>query len=620
MRVLLIDNYDSFTFNLATYVEEITGQAPTVVPNDQPIDETLFDAVILSPGPGHPGVAADFGTCAGIIERAQVPILGVCLGHQGIAVHHGATIELAPRPVHGEVHTIKHTGSAQFAGIPELFDAVRYHSMVATNLPDCLDVTATTSDGLVMAFQHKTLPQWGVQFHPESIGGQFGHEILRNFLNSARKFRWTISERIIDISVDPAAVFETLFADSEHAFWLDDATGISYLGDASGPQARVVAHKVGDSDFLAWLRDDLAANTVAPGAGFRLGWVGYLGYEMKAECGSTRHHRSDLPDAHLIFADRAIAVEATRVRLLALGDQSSWLDHTTYALENLHTPREATVGSVDLHVRDSKDDYLAKIARAQDLITRGESYEICLTTQLHGTTDSDPFSAYLALRAANPTSYGAFLRFGDVAILSSSPERFITIDSAGHVQSKPIKGTRPRGATLLEDEAIIKELRTNPKDRAENLMIVDLVRNDLARGATPTTVKTSRLFDVETYATVHQLVSTISAHLGESNAIDCVRAAFPGGSMTGAPKLRTMEIIDELESAPRGIYSGGLGYFSLDGSVDLSMVIRTLVMRKGHIEYGVGGAILALSNPEEEWEEIRVKTRPLLNLFGVEFP
>ena len=133
-------------------------------------------------------------------------------------------------------------------------------------------------------------------------------------------------------------------------------------------------------------------------------------------------------------------------------------------------------------------------------------------------------------------------------------------------------------------------------------------------------MKTEKLFDVETFATVHQLVSTVSAQLGEKNAIGCIRAAFPGGSMTGAPKLRTMEIIDALEAAPRGIYSGGLGYFSLDGSVDLSMVIRTLVLHAGHLEYGVGGAILALSDPAEEWEEIRIKSTPLLKLFGVEFP
>ncbi|ANE03617.1 aminodeoxychorismate synthase component I [Corynebacterium crudilactis] len=620
MRVLIIDNYDSFTFNLATYVEEITGQAPTVVRNDERIDETLFDAVILSPGPGHAGVAADFGICAGIIERALVPILGVCLGHQGIALAHGGTVGLAPRPVHGEASEITHSGAALFADIPTHFQAVRYHSMVATQIPDSITVTATSEDGLVMALEHKSLPQWGVQFHPESIGGQFGHQIIRNFLNLARNYTWEISEKTISLKVDPAAVFETLFANSTHAFWLDGATGTSYLGDASGPLSRIKTHHVGDDDFFTWLKDDLAANAVSPGQGFRLGWVGYLGYEMKAESGAAVHHKSSLPDAHFIFADRAIAVESDHVRLMAIGEQEQWFAETIEQLQALKAPRSPYAGEIDLKVRDSESDYLAKIRRAQELITHGESYEICLTTQLSGTTDADPLAAYLALRKANPTAYGAFLQLGDVVVLSSSPERFITIDAAGHVESKPIKGTRPRGHSAAEDQAIIAELRANPKDRAENLMIVDLVRNDLARGAQPSSVKTSKLFDVETYATVHQLVSTVSAELGHKNAIDCVRAAFPGGSMTGAPKLRTMEIIDELETGPRGIYSGGLGYFSLDGSVDLSMVIRTLVMHNNHVEYGVGGAILALSDPQAEWEEIRVKSRPLLNLFGAKFP
>lgn len=622
MRVLIIDNYDSFTFNLATYVEEVTGRTPTVVTNDQPVDETLFDAVIISPGPGHPGVPADFGSCRGVIERAAVPILGVCLGHQGISLSHGAEVSLAPVPVHGQVSAIKHDGSELFQGIPQRFGAVRYHSMIAEKLPETLEATAFTDDGLVMALRHRNLPQWGVQFHPESIGGQFGQEIIANFLDLARahSYRWEIREQIVQLTVDPAAVFETLFADSEHAFWLDDPAGTTYMGDASGPQARIRTHRVGGENFFEWLRDDLRRNRVAPGQGFRLGWVGYLGYEMKAECGVSNRFTSPHPDAQLIFADRALAIEGNQVRLMALGEQPEWFDEITGRLSQLQQPRPVFVGGAQLQVRDSRAEYLAMIARAQDLITRGESYEICLTTQLAGRAELDPLAAYLALRVANPSSYGSYLRLGEMAVLSSSPERFITIDTAGRVESKPIKGTRPRGATPEEDAAIARELATNPKDRAENLMIVDLVRNDLARGAQPATVQVDKLFDVETYATVHQLVSTVSAELGEKDPVDCVRAAFPGGSMTGAPKIRTMDIIDELESGPRGIYSGGLGYFSLDGAVDLSMVIRTLVLTPGHLEYGVGGAILALSDPDAEWEEIRVKTRPLLGLFGVDFP
>ncbi|WP_080795745.1 aminodeoxychorismate synthase component I [Corynebacterium pacaense] len=621
MRTLIIDNYDSFTHNLGGIVERITGVAPTIVHNDAPGWDArraaLFDAVIISPGPGHPGRRGDFGICAEVIADAGVPILGVCLGHQGIALHHGAEVDLAPEPVHGRVFEVTHNGSELFDGVPVTFAAVRYHSMAVSNLPGDLEATAYSSDGVLMAFRHRTLEQWGVQFHPESIGGQFGERIIANFLALAARPRREVTEEIVDISVDPAAVFETFFAGSVNAFWLDDPTGCSYLGDDSGPHARVHSHRVGEGDFFSWLRDDLRTHRTRAGEGFRLGWVGYLGYELRD---GTSRHRSEHPDAQLIFADRTIAVEPDRVRLLALGEQRQWMEETTAALGRLTPPRQPRSPRLRLSIRDSRPDYLDAIGSAQDLITRGESYEICLTTRISGVGDFEPLANYLRLRADNPTSHGSFLRFGDLAVLSSSPERFISITARGKVESKPIKGTRPRGGSVQEDADIAAELASNPKDRAENLMIVDLVRNDLAVGARPSSVRVDRLFDVETYATVHQLVSTVSAELGTKDPVDCVRALFPGGSMTGAPKIRTMEIIDALETGPRGIYSGGLGYFSLDGAVDLSMVIRTLVLHGDRAEYGVGGAILSLSDPEAEWEEIRVKARPLLNLTGREFP
>ena len=272
-------------------------------------------------------------------------------------------------------------------------------------------------------------------------------------------------------------------------------------------------------------------------------------------------------------------------------------------------------------LRHDRERYLALIEECLREITAGESYEVCLTNMIETDLTTDPWSCYQFLRRTSPVPFGALLSFGSLSVLSTSPERFLRVRRDGVIESKPIKGTRPRGRTPAEDAALAADLAASEKDRSENLMIVDLVRNDLGRCSRVGSVRVPRLFDVETYATVHQLVSTVRGELRPGrSAVDCVRAAFPGGSMTGAPKIRTMSIIDTLEAGPRGVYSGAIGYFSLSGAADLSIVIRTLVARDGRAKYGVGGAIVALSDPVAEYEETAVKATPLLRLLGCEFP
>ncbi|MNI50527.1 Aminodeoxychorismate synthase component 1 [compost metagenome] len=284
-------------------------------------------------------------------------------------------------------------------------------------------------------------------------------------------------------------------------------------------------------------------------------------------------------------------------------------------------------GGPEFVSRDSATDYKRKIADSQHEISEGNSYEICLTTTLEAAAGNlDPWSSYLALRRRNPAPFASYLRFGELVVASTSPERFLRILSDGGMRAEPIKGTRRRSSDASEDAALRQDLETSLKDRAENIMIVDLLRNDLSHFAIPGSVTVSRLCAIESYATVHQMVSTIDAHLrpGAPRA-EALAAAFPAGSMTGAPKISTMDILDQLESGPRGIYSGAIGYFSLNAATDLAVVIRTLVVNPDGaggrtLSLGVGGAITADSVADDEYEEIRTKAYGVLSTLGADFP
>jgi para-aminobenzoate synthetase len=262
--------------------------------------------------------------------------------------------------------------------------------------------------------------------------------------------------------------------------------------------------------------------------------------------------------------------------------------------------------------------YQADVQECLRQLVDGESYEICLTTKLHlPWPESDDDSAfYRRLRRANPAPYGAFLRIGDVTVLSSSPERFLRIERDGQVETRPIKGTAPRDPDPALDAALAEELVAGAKNQAEHLIIVDLLRNDLGRVCEIGSVRVARYLAVRSYRTVHQLVSTIQGRLNPAvSAVDCVRHCFPGGSMTGAPKQRTMEIIDRLETEARGVYSGALGYFGLSGGADLSIVIRTAVKNGADLSIGAGGAIVLASDARAEYEEMLLKAAAPLRAY-----
>jgi len=255
-----------------------------------------------------------------------------------------------------------------------------------------------------------------------------------------------------------------------------------------------------------------------------------------------------------------------------------------------------------------KPEYLARIRNLQAAIVSGESYEACLTNEAFVEADADPFLVYRLLRRTNPSPYAAYFAFPQGRILSASPERFLKLDGSGNLSCRPIKGTRRRGATQAEDDHLKAELAGNAKDRSENLMIVDLVRNDFGKVCALGSVQVPELMAVEAHPTVLQLVSGVEGRLAPGlGALAAVRACFPGGSMTGAPKLRTMELLLAQERRARGVFSGALGCLGWDGSMNLGMVIRTLVHRDGIYRAGCGGAILAESDPEAEFAEAMLK-------------
>ncbi len=264
------------------------------------------------------------------------------------------------------------------------------------------------------------------------------------------------------------------------------------------------------------------------------------------------------------------------------------------------------------------EDYATAFDEVQRQLHWGNSYEVNLTHRTVVASTADPLDTYRRLTRSNPAPYTAYLRHGDTSVICSSPERFATIDAAGRIETRPIKGTTARRHDPHEDAAAAALLRTDPKYVSENLMIVDLLRNDLSRVCAVGSVAVPDLMHVESYATVHQLVSTIEGRIRpEVSTLEVLRALLPAGSMTGAPKLRTMQIIADVEASPRGVYAGALGWLGDDGRADLAVVIRTLVHREDRFVFGTGGGVTVRSDCAEEYDEANLKAHNLLRSLGL---
>lgn len=476
--------------------------------------------------------------------------------------------------------------------------------------------------------------------------------------------------RPLPFAVNCEDAYPLLTGGAEYSFWLDSAreespmSVASYVGVVPAQlsslrvdSARVVAES-GTEDPFAQLEaalacaprvhPDAAAATGLP-AGLRGGYVGYFGYEARAAMGLEHGHpvpgylpahEAPTPDSLWLPAVRYLVHEHARpgcaARSWLVGDEpwceaaerllSAALTAAVSAAEECASENAPVINPVNapelaeplLFPAPAAEAYMDAVRASQHEIYEGNSYEVCLTAQTNARIQHPSpelfFELYRRQRAHNAAPYAAYLRCGDFSVLSSSPERFLSVDEQRNAQTKPIKGTIARGATPEEDEAAAAWLRTDEKTRAENLMIVDLLRNDLSTVSDPASVRVPVLMGVESYSTVHQLVSTVSSRLREGvSAVAAARACFPGGSMTGAPKPSTMQIIERLEGRARGVYSGALGFVSADGSANLSIVIRTLVAHDdGTVTLAAGGAVVADSDPAAEYEEMLTKLRAAL--------
>lgn len=423
--------------------------------------------------------------------------------------------------------------------------------------------------------------------------------------------------------VDPEHAFARLDDGHSPALWLDDhgdrGSGVTYL-------AFPTPIEVVDNSGVA-LAEKLAQHFLPPGAsaeGLPLGVFFVMPYEAGYSfVGLTA---PEVLPTHALWVDQVVAINhATKEAVLwALGTQWStgqqqWRDGTEKLLASAQELAAPVVGEISLlSWRDSREEYLGMIEAAHQAIRDGDAYQLCVTTTLSIAGQVDPVALHRRVRKMSPTHHQALIRVGELTIVAASPETFLEVSSGGEVITKPIKGTRPRGETPEDDARLAHELVTSEKERAENLMIVDLMRNDLSKVCEVGSVSVPILCEVESYSTVHQLVSTVVGQLRAGIDLwGILRECFPAGSMTGAPKKRAMEVLNDQESGPRGYYSGIFGMWRVDGSATLAMTIRSAMVYPDHLTLGVGGGITALSEPDAEIREVGIKATAFLQALGV---
>lgn len=741
--IVLLDNHDSYTYNIFQILQAATAREVRVLSADRAgeavrlVEGGEVAGVVVSPGPGHPGNPEDFAGADALLDavlaRPRLPLLGVCLGHQGLAMRFGWRVVPAPEPRHGMRSPLVHTADGLFAGLPQGLRVTRYHSLaieghgspvadperphgLVGRTVGGLRITAQSEDGVVQGFQVPERPWHAVQFHPESIASEHGEDMLRAFLGIVDEFaapprpvaavserparrargRQRLSLRTRPCPPDPEPLVLALggLLQGRPGFFLADVPDEdgrqarwTVIGDASDPlaerdtEACVLRFRPGrlEIDRYARLGDgrfarstsrtacpepwaeiaarqrvevgaaDPASEAVLAREGesivFRGGHAAAFAYELGVRDLGVRPPTGPCPDAVLVRPVRWFAIDrrAGRVAVCGLAAGAEDARRRREAAEAeldsaLRRAGEATAdggragtgdagegrtgagqagqagsGLVAGAWRASPQRYAEQIAECRRELLAGESYELCLTTafEVEAGTRLDAWRLHRELRRSERAPFAAVLRVedgpGPLELVGASPERFVR--GRGRVwESRPIKGTAPRSADPAEDRANAAALGADRKTFAENLLIVDLVRNDLGTVCEPGSVEVPALMAVESFATVHQLVSTVRGTAREGlEPLQLVRALFPGGSMTGAPKERSVRILRGIEGAARGLYSGAFGLLGFDGRTELGMTIRAAVHAGGAWTIGAGGAIVLDSDPEAETAEAVLK-------------
>lgn len=434
---------------------------------------------------------------------------------------------------------------------------------------------------------------------------------------------------------DASACFAAI-ADLPWAIWLDSAGRGRYDILCAQPVATLVTHgdetvitdRKGEhrssADPFELVRQQLGTTAAAtPGIPFAGGAAGYWGYDLARRLAllpQSAQDAEDLPEMAVGIYDWAVVIDHQEKTARLVSHQR--IKETKQALPQIMarlkraagTPRNEFQVRGDIHSNLNRNDYQTAFDIIKNYLHEGDCYQVNLARRFAARAEGNALEAYLELRRLSPAPYSAFLSLPQAQILSSSPECFLQVRD-GAVETRPIKGTRPRLADPVEDARMAEDLRSHAKDRAENLMIVDLLRNDLGKSCIPGSVNAPRLFEVESYASVHHLVSTVTGQLAPGqDALALLRNCFPGGSITGAPKQRAMEIIEQLEPDRRGVYCGAIGYAGFDGNMDTSIAIRTLVYAGGEVRFWAGGGIVADSVMANEYQETLDKAAAMLGL------